>query len=148
MYIDEWRRRYGEPTREEVRDARTTTPEEDRAIRNGQLPAWSQPSQINPAARPRLVLSNNPRARRRPVLGGRIPKRSRARTRERLYDFERVHFHPAPGADGMSEVSYEVDDEEEREVEYFDDGQHHNRDQPHRRDDYFGGGGDGGGLCP
>ena len=70
VFIDEWRRRYGEPTRADVVDARIATPAEDRAVRNGRLPAWSQRGVVRPGMRPRLVLSDNPRARRRPVRGG------------------------------------------------------------------------------
>ena len=147
VYIDEWRRRYGEPTSADVRDARITTPAEDREIRNGQL--GRQPHPVQPGARPRLVLSNNPRARRRPVPGGRIPKGSRRRTGwPAVYPHEAVHYRPRerPLPETLSEMSEEEEEDRERE-EYFDDGQHHYRpDQgPDDRDDMAGGGGGAGG---
>ena len=112
MYIEEWRRRYGEPSLDGVRVARITTPAEDREIRNGQL--VRQPHAVQPGSRPRLVLSNNPRARRRPVRGGRIPKGSRRRTgRPAVYAHEAVHYRPRerPLPETLSEMSEDEEDD-------------------------------------
>ena len=145
VFIDEWRRRYGEPTRADVADARIATPAEDRAIINGQLPAWSQRGPVHPGSRPRLVMTDNPRARRRPVRGGRIPKRRGGRASNVIYPFERVHYIPSGQevADDASAVSDE-DYDEDGEEEYFDDGENHNRQDPQRRDEFDEGGGGGG----
>ena len=144
VFIEEWRRRYGEPTREDITDARIATPAEDRTIRNGQLAR--QPGPVDPSLRPRLVLTDNPRARRRPVHGGRIPRVRRRRNQETWTAFEAAQYHrPGHHPDTMSQVSDGEDEDEEGEEEYFDDGRHHNQQGLQRRDDFEDGGGGGGG---
>ena len=78
-----------------------------------------QPGVVLPGSLPRLVLTDNPRLRTRPVPGGRIPRTRGRRNQNIIYPFEMRHYHrPGHHPDEMSQYSGdEVEEEEEDEGE-------------------------------